>query len=155
MMTDIPQVFFHTPLSADFQFEALPIRRLLDRNPQLSPRLDQPHRVEFYQIVYITRGQGHHYIDFTSYAYAPGSLLFISAGQVHAFEVNEDTDGFLLMFTEEFLSRNMLHSDILSFSRLFNTHLYPPDIPTVETSTPVFDPLVTEIYNEYINLAKE
>lgn len=150
MTDDIPQVFFQKPLKKEFEFEAMPLERLLERSAGLSPRLDRPHRVTFYQIVYITRGQGRHYIDFSSYDYSPGSLLFISAGQVHAFEVNPGTEGFLILFTQDFLTRNMLHSDILAFSRLFNYHLYPPDIPPVDTSSPLFEPIVSEIYNEYL-----
>lgn len=55
-----------------------------------------------------------------SFEYSRGSLMFISAEQVHAFELNPGADGFLLLFTEDFLTRNMVHSDTLTFSRLYN-----------------------------------
>ncbi|HCY83829.1 MAG TPA: AraC family transcriptional regulator [Desulfobacteraceae bacterium] len=150
MTAAIPQVFFHKPLNADFQFEAMPLKRLFERSPHISPALNRPHRVEFYQILYITEGRGRHYIDFTSYEYCPGSLMFIAAGQVHAFEVKPENEGFLLLFTEEFLTRNISHSEILPFSRLFNYHLYPPDIQPVKALTPVFDAIFSDIHNEYI-----
>lgn len=151
MTNDIPQVSFHKSKKEKLEFEVLPLKRLFSRNVQLTCPLDQPHRVEFHQILYITKGQGLHYIDFKPYKYSQGSLLFISTGQVHGFEVNLKTDGFLLLFTEDFLTKNMIHSDILSFSRLFNYHLYPPDIPPFETSVSVFNPIINEIYNEYIS----
>ena len=141
----IPQVFFHHPLKPGFEFEAVPLKHLFERNASLSPRLDHPHRVQFYEILYITEGQGRHYVDFKSYGYAPGSLMFICAGQVHAFDVKPETDGFLLLFTENFLTRDMIHSEILPFSRLFNYHLYPPDISPSQTSVPVFESIVSEI----------
>ena len=149
MANKIPQIFFRKPQNEKIEFEVLPLRRLFIRNDRLAHPLNQPHRVAFYQILYVTKGQGKHYIDFKPYQYTPGSLLFVSAGQVHAFDVNLENDGFILLFTEAFLTRNMVHSDILTFSRLFNYHLYPPDIPGLETTESIFNPVINEIYKEY------
>ena len=85
-----------------------------------------PHRIEFYQIMFITKGLGKHYIDFRPYKYKAGSILFISKGQVHTFEVSSDIDGFLILFTDAFLSKNLIHSDMLSYYRLYNYHLHSP-----------------------------
>lgn len=149
MAENIPQVFFHKPGKNKFEFEVIPLKQLFSRKSSLMQPLEQPHRVEFYQVLYITKGQGRHYIDFKPYDYFQGSLLFISAGQVHAFNIHLQTDGFLLLFTEDFLTKNMIHSDIFSFSRLYNYHLYQPDIPPMNTPETIFNPIVREIYNEY------
>jgi AraC-like DNA-binding protein len=150
MTDDIPQVSFHKSKKEKFEFEVLTLKHLYSKNVRLSFALDKPHRVAFYHILYITRGEGKHYIDFKPYEYSRGSLLFISAGQVHAFEVNPKADGFVLLFTEDFLTRNMVHSDTLTFSRLYNYHLYPPVIPPLESSTSAFNHIINEMYNEYI-----
>ena len=89
-------------------------------------QLTCPHRVDFYIILYITEGVGKHYIDFQTFKYKKGSILFISRGQVHAFDVCSGSEGFLIVFTDEFLSKNLIHSDILSFYRLYNYHLHKP-----------------------------
>jgi AraC family transcriptional activator of pobA len=114
----IPKVYFHKPKKDQFEFEVLTLKHLFSRYYSLVPPLDKPHRVEFYQILYISKGDGRHYIDFEPYEYSQGSLLFISAGQVHAFDVNHKTDGFLLLFTEDFL---------LGFG--FCRPIYPPFWP--------------------------
>lgn len=150
-MDAIPRVSFNKSEQLNLEFEVLTLKHLFSRNVRLTCPLDQPHRVEFYQILAFTRGTGRHSIDFTPYDYSPGSLIFISKGQVHAFDMNRQADGFLLLFTEDFLTKEMVHSDSLIFSRLFNYHLYPPDIPPLETAfASVFNPIITEIHNEYV-----
>lgn len=150
-MTDrIPKVYFHQPRSDPFAFEIMTLKSLFSRYDSLDPPLDRPHRVEFCQILYICEGEGRHYIDFKPYAYTAGSLLFISAGQVHAFEVNHETEGFLLLFSEAFLTRNMIHTDLVTYSRLYNYHSYPPDIPASNRPETVFGPIIKEIYDEYV-----
>lgn len=145
----IPNVSFHQPKKDAFAFEIIPLKNLLSRYDRLEPPLDKPHRVSFYQILYISQGNGSHFIDFRPYAFSKGSLLFISAGQVQAFDVNPENDGYLLMFTEDFLTKNMIHSDLLSYSRLFNYHLYSPDIAPEGPSETVFSPIIKELYHEY------
>jgi len=56
---------------------------------------------------------------------------------------------FLFVFTEDFLTENMIHTDIFSYSRLYNYHLYQPDIQPNETLESVFNPIVHEINIEY------
>ncbi|WDP91826.1 MAG: helix-turn-helix domain-containing protein [Desulfobacter sp.] len=158
MMDDIPQVAFHKPKKDRFEFEVLPFEHFFSRKIKPDFPVDRPHRLEFYQLLYITKGEGRHYIDFKPYEFSPGSLLFVSPGQVHAFEVNLEAAGFLILFTEDFLAKNMIHSDILPFSRLFNYHLYPPVIPPRDTPDSVFGPIINEIHNEYMlaeSFAKE
>lgn len=150
MADNIPKVYFHQPEKEKIEFEIITLKYLFSRYDRLSPPIDIPHRVAFYQILYISQGEGRHYIDFKPCEFAKGSLLFISAGQVHAFDVNQQTEGFLLLFTEDFLTKNMIHTDFFSYSRLYNYHLYQPDIPPESTRETIFGPIITEIYNEYL-----
>lgn len=150
MSDKIPKVNFHQPQKDTFAFEVITLNYFFSRYDRLDPPLDKPHRVEFYQILYISQGEGLHYIDFKPYEYTKGSLLFISAGQVHAFDINHQAEGFLLLFTEDFLTKNMIHTDFLSYSRLYNYHMYQPDIPPDKSAETVFGQIFKEIYNEYL-----
>jgi len=146
MENNIPKVFFHRSKKEEMEFEVLTLKHFFARNIKLSCPLDRVHRVDFYQILYFTEGQGKHYVDFNAYNYSKGSLFFISMGQVQAFEVNLKADGFIMLFTEAFFIKNMFHSDLLSFLRLFNYH---QNSSIIDTSESVFDTLLNEIYNEY------
>ncbi|WP_222424131.1 cupin domain-containing protein, partial [Desulfamplus magnetovallimortis] len=92
-MDNIPQIPFHKSKKDKLEFEVFPLKHLFSRNEQLSHSIEEPHRLAFYVALYITKGEGRHYIDFKPYEFSRGSLLFISPGQVHAFEINPKADG--------------------------------------------------------------
>jgi AraC-like DNA-binding protein len=148
-MNEIPRISFLITPKTKIEFEIFTLNALFSRQDKLKFRLDKPHRVSFYHILFITKGTGNHYIDFRPYRYSAGSILFISKGQVHAFEVRPDTDGFLILFTEAFLSKNLIHSDILSFYRLYNYHLHQPIMQPEEMGMNDFSHLIREIHEEY------
>ena len=148
-MSEIPKISFLKPSDAKIEFEIFTLSTLFSRHHRQNLALDKPHRVDFYQILFITKGSGIHHIDFQPYTYKQGSILFISRGQVHAFEVLPDRDGFLILFTEAFLSKNLIHSDILSFYRLYNYHLHLPIMQPEEMGKNIFSRIINEIYEEY------
>lgn len=149
MKDEIPKISFLKKSKAQLEFQIFTISSLFSRKDKLDYPLNMPHRVEFYNILFITKGTGRHYIDFRPYNFMAGSLLFISKGQVHAFEVRPDIDGFLILFTDAFLSKNLIHSDMLSFYRLYNYHLHPPVMQSTETKGNIFSNIINEIYREY------
>lgn len=70
----------------------------------------QPHRVSFFIFIYIEEGEGIHMVDFAEYPYKPGSMLFIQREQVHSFDLQPDTKGKVLLFTQTFL--DTLHANM-------------------------------------------
>jgi len=148
-MKEIPNIPFFKTSKAEIEFEIFTLNSLFSRKNKLHFSLDKPHKVEFYHILFITKGTGEHFIDFQKYKYYEGSIFFISKGQVHAFEVYPDRDGFVILFTEAFLSTNLIHSDILSLSILYNYHLHSPIMQPEETGKTNFVRIIKEIYDEY------
>ena len=148
-MEEIPKIPFVKSANKEIEFEIITLNSLFARQDTLKTPLNKPHRLDFYQILFITRGKGIHYLDFQKHAFQSGSILFMSKGQVQSFDVENDKDGFLILFTEDFLSKNLIHSDVLSFYRLYNYHLHLPIIQPDQVETNVFDNIVNEIYIEY------
>lgn len=64
--------------------------------------LEDPHGHDFYLILIITKGSGLHYIDSTKYNIQPGAMFIISPGQIHKWELANDTDGYVLFFTKKY-----------------------------------------------------
>lgn len=95
------------------------IKERLSRKPH---KLFQPHRTDFFQIYLFTDGVGIHTVDFEPIEVSPSHILFISKGQVHAFDPNETYDGKALIFTEEFFCRTDFDRKFLQSTLLFNNN---------------------------------
>ncbi|EKD28393.1 MAG: hypothetical protein ACD_79C00312G0002 [uncultured bacterium] len=147
-MKKIPNISF-LKTNNKIEFEILTLKSLFARFDKLNHFLDKPHRVDFFHILFITKGTGIHYIDSLPYKYEKGSILFISKGQIHAYDVHPGNDGFLILFTEAFLSKNLIHSDILSFYKLYNHYLHSPIIQPEEIGKNDFINIINEMYKEY------
>lgn len=154
----IPKIPFFKKSKTEIEFEIFSIRSLFSRIDKLDFPINRPHRLGFYQIHYITKGTGIHFIDFKPYPFKEGSIIFVSRGQVQAFGAQPGVDGFLILFTNNFLSKNLSHSDILSINRVYNYHLHEPVIHAEKVVTETFINIVKEMYQEYLspnNFAKE
>jgi AraC-like DNA-binding protein len=65
--------------------------------------LRSTHRYRFHMLVYVTRGECTHMIDFELIACKPGSLLAASPAQAHRFGFEKAWDGWVVLFRQEFL----------------------------------------------------
>jgi len=90
--------------------------------------LAAPHRVHFYHIILFIHGAGDHSIDFTNYAYDDETLLLVSTGQVHQYQVNQAVKGFVIVFTSEFMYENATELNLLHSLHIFEHALFAPRI---------------------------
>ncbi len=63
-----------------------------------------PHRHNYYEMLVFLKGGGIHEIDFTAYPIKSNSLHFVSANQVHVVKRLPKSEGFSLLFAEDFPS---------------------------------------------------
>lgn len=87
--------------------------------------LDKPHGHDFFIVLIITRGSGIHNIDFHSYNIEPGTVFFLSPGQVHNWQLSEDVDGYITFFTKEYFLLDFTFNKLNRFP-FFYTHLNSP-----------------------------
>jgi len=64
---------------------------------------DEPHRHNFYSIIWSFTATGKHIIDFHEYSIEPGSIFFVSPWQVHQVITDPGSKGLVILFTSEFL----------------------------------------------------
>jgi AraC-like DNA-binding protein len=85
----------------------------------------EPHKHNFYIILIVTQGTGSHTIDFKEFEVKPGTVFFMTPGQVHSWELSKDADGFVIFFTQQFYAREYPHKMLFDFP-FFNALLYNP-----------------------------
>ncbi|PVD51514.1 AraC family transcriptional regulator [Terrimonas sp.] len=81
-----------------------------------------PHRHSFYQVLYITHGGGRHIIDFETYPVNKGVVYFLSPGQIHEWDFDENTDGILINFSASFFSTFLANSNYLNDFLFFSSN---------------------------------
>lgn len=106
----------------------IPQYKLLDNNGKLvsfnilqfgnkahNYNFEKPHRHNFYEILVFNRGGGTHDIDFTTYKAHDYSVHFVAAENVHMMMRSETTSGCILLFSDDFISRQLIEQ--LPFSK--------------------------------------
>ncbi|MBK6007099.1 helix-turn-helix domain-containing protein [Ramlibacter ginsenosidimutans] len=86
--------------------------------------LPYPHRHDFFHVVWVAHGSGHHIIDSERYEVKPDTLFFMSPGQVHDFQLSEDATGYTINFSSEFFSLQLQNKKILH-----EIPVYKPESP--------------------------
>ena len=145
----IPNVSFSNLHNKAFEFQIVSNREILDEHLPKGYDPYRPHRIHYYAILFIIKGRGKHFIDFKSYDYQKGSLIFISKEQVQAFENNQNREAYFLLFTENFTERGSLNSNLMQELSLYNYHLYPPVIDLGKKEIASFTELILQIKKEY------
>mgnify|MGYP000869348783 CR=1 FL=1 len=91
-------------------FDYTPLETVLEK---IGPRVTKPHRHEYFEIIWITKGSGVHFIEFASYDIESSSLIFLGRDQIHAFREITGMEGHMLRFSEIFLRRS---NDLMPFT---------------------------------------
>jgi AraC family transcriptional regulator, transcriptional activator of pobA len=91
-----------------------------------------PHRHNYYSIIWPVAGEGKHIIDFREYPVARDHIFFVSPLQVHQVIITSALTGYVILFTSEFLDRNSIRNDFVSNLRLFRNSDETPPLPVDE-----------------------
>lgn len=91
--------------SQQFQVE------VFDANRHFSVKY--PHRHDFFEVLYLSKGSGFHIIDGNKYEIKPPCVFFMSPGQAHKIEFSNDIEGYIFIFTAEFYLINQTNQNRL------------------------------------------
>ena len=72
-----------------------------------------------FEIVWIIEGEGVHYIDLQEWTVAGNSLFFILPGQIHYLKLDPAFTGYVISFSDTFISREDSESNSNGHTRLF------------------------------------
>ncbi|MCA9934518.1 MAG: helix-turn-helix domain-containing protein [Ardenticatenaceae bacterium] len=108
-----------------------------------------PHRHTYYEIFWILGGAGMHYVDFDEYRFLPNTFFFITPGQIHYPEIEKPLSGYVLLFTEDFLSMSRLDRDFLRGFDFFHRIDHPPTLRLTGEQGRPFTTLCEQMQSEY------
>ncbi|MHC2991207.1 AraC family transcriptional regulator [Pontibacter sp. HJ8] len=108
----------------------------------------EPHKHNFYIILLVTRGTGTHTIDFKEYEVKPGTVYFMTPGQVHSWQLSKDADGFVIFFTQEFYIREYTNRMLFDFP-FFNALLYNPVLHITKEQEATLMPILQRLNQEH------
>jgi AraC family transcriptional regulator, transcriptional activator of pobA len=101
----------------DIALLAKMLRVFLNENPNIV----FPHKHDFYQLLYLTKGAGKHIIDFETYPVAAGYFYFLSPGMMHTWDFEDNTEGYLVNFQGSFFQKTFNNESYLSQFPFFHS----------------------------------
>ncbi len=111
--------------------------------------ISSSHRHNFYQIIWVTKGQVTHLIDFNAYPIRPATLYFLSPVQVHEWKITEAVFGSIIAFTSELFSSALQGRTILSQLPYFYRVNTQPLLYLDDEQVTVFNNIIERIESEY------
>lgn len=110
---------------------------------------DVPHRHNYYTVLFVKSGTGRHVIDYTEYLMHDSSLFFVSPGQVHQVLAEPKMEGFVVLFTKNFLVQHQISESLITNIGLFSNIYNIPPIQVCHTSLFKLESILTEIERAY------
>jgi AraC family transcriptional regulator, transcriptional activator of pobA len=112
---------------------------------------EDPHRHNYFVIIWVKKGTGTHLIDLETYQLEDNSVYCITPGQVHQLTAADPVDGYVISFMAEFLGGAEENYDLLFNTGLFYTFSNSPVIKVNEEMGLEMQDAVNKMLKEYNN----
>lgn len=67
-----------------------------------------PHKHNnYFEILYLSQGSGHHFIDSRKFEVAPPVMYFVRKDQVHYWELDSEPDGYVIIIKKKFIEESL------------------------------------------------
>jgi AraC family transcriptional regulator, transcriptional activator of pobA len=113
---------------------------------------DNPHRHNYYTVIWSLTATGKHIVDFKEYPIRPNHIFFVSPGQVHQIITDSKPTGYVILFTAEFLETHSIRKDFISNLKLFKNSNETPPLPLTDKIAdalmPFVDKMLTAFYSK-------
>lgn len=145
---------FQNQQNSKAQFDIVKLEKLYQRT-NLDHSIEKHHKVDFYILLFIEKGNGFHTIDFTDYKCSKGTILTIRKDQIQKFTSSSNLRGSLLIFTNEFLVSYLEKIEAQKTMLLFNELLSIPKLQLDAINfTHIFE-IIKRIEIEYFKVNDE
>jgi AraC-like DNA-binding protein len=87
-------------ISPERHIKAAPFRKDIGKT--------EPHKhKQYFEIVFLTKGKGAHWIDGIRYEVTPPILYFITQNQVHNWDLESEPDGYVIIIKKSFIEKSL------------------------------------------------
>lgn len=148
---DFPEIAFNYQKAGNIGIESISLEDLYKRAQVIESNPVTPHRLNFYNLIFIGQGSGKHLIDFIDYNFEPGSFILVHPDQVHAYDLDADTRGEVLLFTKSFVEQVLNNMRMPGFSPNHLGVNYQPVITPSEVGLSSCVLLMAELSKELAN----
>ena len=109
----------------------------------------EQHRHEYYEIVWLKKGKGTHFIDTHSYPYSGSVIFLLAPGQVHRLHQKEKAEGHVLKFLPSIFRDQKDVDEFVMDMGLFENVVAHPVIQLTASQYPVFEEIFSKITIEF------
>ncbi len=138
----------------------LPIHKIIEEELYIQyidgnyyPQIEEPHRHNFFEILWFTKAGGEHIVDFTSYPIQKEQIFFLSPETTHALNTYKK-EGMLMIFSENLLSELSYFSEDC-FLSLFNSFSNQFSFVMNNDEAKVAHNIFELLFNEYQTTPKD
>jgi len=121
----------------------------LEEGLQLRQNRQRPHRHDFYQVFWMTRGASSFTIDFDHLPIEAHALVFVPPGAVHTFGTLNPGAGFILSFQEDFLETEGHSINLFQECPTLDPAQFRPVLVVPESSVERVDCYCKRIFEEF------
>lgn len=116
VQSDIPS-YELTHNNQEVTFAIRPMQEVIE---MFGTSKDAPHSHQYYTLIWSQNASGKHIIDYQEYEMKPDDIFFVSPGQIHQIEHTPGPEGWVILFSCDFLSKNYVNDGFISDLNLFS-----------------------------------
>lgn len=143
-MIKVEDILYDEVVKQLIPFEINTFNSLYKRHQNAFNNLFVCHRIHFNALLIITSGKGTHNIDCKEYLLQPGTILPMVKEQVHFFEKDLRVEGYIITFTDKFITENTSERDLFHFLQLYHSPMLQIDPENIFLLQPFIDLLFRE-----------
>lgn len=111
--------------------------------------IEEGHRQEYYEIVWLKKGSGNHFIDTINYQYSGSVLFMLSPGQLHRIHPKEKAEGYVIKFLPSLFSDTKDLDEYLVKTGLFDNIQSEPVIKLTASVHSVLEDVLKKMETEF------
>jgi len=132
----------------EFPFEINSLQRIYENNESY---FNTPMSNNNFEIIWIVKGSGFHYLDMQRNDIKNNGIYFIKPGQVHQLQLIDKPEGYILSFSESFLSIENQESNSTYHTSLFKMFASTDAITVDSEALPDMKNIAEKMVNEFEN----